>query len=93
MQKPTGHYRVLYFKGSSIIMGVSDLFTNTPPHNDEGTFILSDSMAQPLDWKLLKDSQSVQSLPPLIQRAIEQALTAERPRPKAQATGRQAMIL
>ncbi len=90
------HFRILYYKGHSTIIGVGDLFINTdsaPPENKDGSFIISDNKATPLDWNKIKATPYIQSLHPMVQKMIEQILREEVLQSKRPATGRESMIL
>lgn len=90
------HFRILYYKGHSTIIGVGDLFIGTdsaPPENKDGSFIISDNKATPLDWNVIKATPYVQSLHPMVQRMIEQTLREEVLQSKRPAMGKDAMIL
>ncbi len=90
------HFRILYYKGHSTIIGVGDLFINTdnvPPENKGGSFIISDNKAMPLDWNVIKATPYVQSLHPMVQKMIEQTLREEALQSRRPGMGREAMIL
>lgn len=90
------HYRILYYKGHSSIIGIGDLFIDegkAPPENQDGAFIISDSNAKPLDWNTLKETPYVRGLHPLVQKIIEHSITEELAKDKRPAQGKAAMIL
>lgn len=90
------HFRILYYKNNNTIVGVGDLFINangTPPENKDGSFIVSDNKATPLDWNMIKATPYVQGLHPMVQKMIEQTLHDEALQSKRPATGKGAMIL
>ncbi len=93
---PKQHYRILYYRGTGSITGISDLFIEmdkAPPENCPGSFIISDAEAKPLDWDTLKETDYVKSLHPLTQRAIENSIKEELAKSARPVSGKQAMIL
>ena len=90
------HYRVLYYKGHSSIVGVDDLFIGEgkiPPENRDGAFIFSDANAKPLDWNIVKETPYVRGLHPLVQKMIENSILDELARSNRPALGKAATIL
>ena len=90
------HYRILYYKGHSSIIGISDLFIDegkTPPENCDGAFIISNSNAKPLDWNIVKETSYVRGLHPLVQKMIEISISEELAKNQRPTRGRAAMIL
>lgn len=93
---PKQHYRILYYRGASMITGVGDLYLDAgkaPPENTAGSFIISDGQANPLDWNVIKDTPYVKSLHPHTQRAIELSIAGEHIQADRPVRGKQAMIL
>ncbi|MDX1921841.1 MAG: hypothetical protein SFW65_01750 [Alphaproteobacteria bacterium] len=90
------HFRILYYKGNSSIIGVGDLFIevgNPVPEPRDGAFIVSDAHAHPLDWNAIKDTPYVQSLSVGVQKMIKQTLLEEKLKAARPVVGKDAMIL
>jgi hypothetical protein len=94
--KPTQHFRILYYRGNSSITGIGDLFIaegNQPPANKPGAFIVSDGKATPLDWNTIKKTPYVCSLHSGVQRMIELTLAEEHRAAQRPKHGSEAMII